>query len=244
MLRFKILRFDPDADSLPYFQTFDLPGLRGITVLEGLYHILENIDPSLAFRSSCRAAVCGSCAMHINGQYRLACETNVEHLKSDTITIRSLAHSTIIRDLVVDLGPFFRNYELIKPYLIPGEDPPEREYIQTIEERRRLDINVDCILCGACYASCPIVGTDDKYLGPAALLKVLRFVEDTRDGAAAERLAYVATDYGVFRCHTIFNCQQVCPKDLDPTGAIQKLKMKAVWAKIRGKLPRPEEPAA
>jgi succinate dehydrogenase / fumarate reductase iron-sulfur subunit len=244
MLTFKVLKFDPSIDSIPHFQTYELPDARGITVLEGLYYILENIDPSVAFRSSCRAAVCGSCAMHINGQYRLACETNVDRLKSDTVTIRPLAHSSIIRDLVVDLRPFFRDYELIKPYLIPVSDPPEREYMQTIEERRRLDVKIDCILCGACYASCPVSGTDEEYLGPAALLKALRFIEDSRDGAAAERLAYVASDYGVFRCHTIFNCQQVCPKDLDPTGAIQRLKMKAIWAKLRGKLPRPEEPAA
>ncbi len=244
MLRFDVLRFDPTKDQVPRFQTYELPDLKGITVLEGLYYIIENIDPSLAFRSSCREAVCGSCAMHINGLYRLACEANIDHLKSRPITIRPLAHSTIIRDLVVDLKPFFRSYEAIKPYLIPKEDPPEKEYIQTIEERKRLNVKVDRILCGACYASCPVSGTDEDYLGPAALLKALRFVDDSRDGAEYERLAYVATDTGVFRCHTIFNCQQVCPKDLDPTGAIQKLKLKAIWAKIRGKLPKPVEPAA
>jgi len=244
MLRFDVFRFDPARDQIPRFQKYELPDMKGITVLEGLYYILENVDPSLAFRSSCRQAVCGSCAIHINGQYRLACETNVDHLKSNRVTVRPLAHSTIIRDLVVDLKPFFRSYEAIKPYLIPKEDPPEREYIQTIEERKRLDAKIDCILCGACYGSCPVAGTDEDYLGPAALLKALRFVDDSRDGAAFERLAYVATDRGAFRCHTIFNCQQVCPKDLDPTGAIRQLKMKAIWAKIRGKLPKPEESAA
>jgi len=244
MIKFKILRYDPDKDQKPYFQTYELPDIKGMTVLEGLYWILENKDSSLAFRSSCRQAVCGSCAMHIDGQYRLACETNIDHLSSDTITIRPLAHSTIIRDLVVDLKPFFKNYELIKPYLIPKEDPPEREYIQTQEEREKLAGKVDCILCGACFGSCPVVATDENYLGPAALLKVLRFVDDSRDGATNERLAFVATDYGVFRCHTIFNCQQVCPKDLDPTGAIQKLKWKSIWAKLRGKLPKPDQPAA
>jgi succinate dehydrogenase / fumarate reductase iron-sulfur subunit len=244
MPQFRILRFDPDRDQKPYFQSFDVPEKKGITVLEGLYHIIENLDPSLAFRSSCRAAVCGSCAMHINGQYRLACETNVDHLHSHTVTIRPMAHLQVIRDLVVDMKPFFKNYELIKPYLIPGEEPPEREFIQTIEERRRLDVKVDCILCGACFASCPVASTDENYLGPAALLKALRFVDDSRDGATMERLAFLATDFGVFRCHTIFNCQQVCPKDLDPTGAIQRLKWKAIWAKLKGKLPKVEVPAA
>jgi succinate dehydrogenase / fumarate reductase iron-sulfur subunit len=244
MPKFKIFRFDPDKDKIPYFQTYDLPEKRGMTVLEGLYHIIENIDPSLAFRSACRAAVCGSCAMHINGQYRLACETNIDHLKTDHITIRPMAHSQVIRDLVVDMNPFFDNYEKIMPYLIPKEEPPEKEYIQTIEERHRLDVKVDCILCGACFASCPVVSTDENYLGPAALLKALRFVDDSRDGATYERLAFLATDFGVFRCHTIFNCQQVCPKDLDPTGAIQKLKWKAIWAKLTGKLPKLKKPAA
>jgi len=125
---------------------------------------------------------------------------------------------------------------LIKPYLIPKEAPPEKEYLQSIEERKKILVLTDCILCGACYGSCPIAATDDKYLGPAALLKALRFVEDSRDGATAERLAYVATDTGVFRCHTIFNCQQVCPKDLDPTGAIAKLKRKSIWYKLTGRL--------
>ncbi|MFH1891143.1 MAG: succinate dehydrogenase iron-sulfur subunit [Candidatus Zixiibacteriota bacterium] len=244
MPKFKVFRFDRDKDEMPYFQTYDMPVVRGMTVLEGLYHIIENIDPSLAFRSSCRAAVCGSCAMHINGQYRLACETNIDHLKSDLITIRPMAHSPVMRDLVVDMKPFFRNYEKIMPYLIPKEEPPEKEYIQTVEERHRLDVKVDCILCGACFASCPVVSTDENYLGPAALLKALRFVDDTRDGATYERLAFLATDFGVFRCHTIFNCQQVCPKDLDPTGAIQRLKWKAIWAKLKGKLPKPQSPAA
>jgi succinate dehydrogenase / fumarate reductase iron-sulfur subunit len=244
MPKFRILRFDPDKDEKPHFQEYGLPDIKGMTVLEGLYHIIENIDPSLGFRSSCRAGVCGSCAMHINGQYRLACETNTDFLKSDTVTIRALSHMQVIRDLVVDMRPFFRNYEFIKPYLIPEKEPPEKEYIQSIKDRKRLLVLTDCILCGACYGSCPVASTDENYLGPAALLQALRFVEDTRDGATYERLAFVATDEGAFRCHTIFNCQKVCPKDLDPSGAIQKLKLKSVWAKLRGKLPRSKSSAA
>jgi len=237
---FKVLRFDPDKDQVPYFQDFELPDIKGMTVLEGLYWIIEHADPSLAFRSSCRAGVCGSCAMHINGQYRLACETNTELLGTNVIRIRPLAHSTILRDLCVDIKPFFKNYELIKPYLIPATDPPEKEFIQSPKEREKLNVKTDCILCGACFASCPVVSTDEEYLGPAALLKALRFVDDSRDDATYERLAYVASDFGIYRCHTIFNCQQVCPKDLDPSGAIQQLKWKALWAKLTGKLPKKE----
>lgn len=241
---YKVFRFDPDKDQMPYFQDFEVPDIKGMTVLEGLYWILENKDPSLAFRSSCRAGVCGSCAMHINGKYRLACETNTEHLSGGVVRIRPLAHSKIKRDLVVDLTPFFKNIELIKPYLIPDKEPPEKEYIQSPKERAKLLVKTDCILCGACFASCPVVSTDDNYLGPAALLKALRFVDDSRDGAYYERLAYAATDWGVYRCHTIFNCQQVCPKDLDPAGAIGKLKMKAIWAKLTGRLPKIEKKSA
>jgi succinate dehydrogenase / fumarate reductase iron-sulfur subunit len=225
MTIFKVFRYDPDDGRGPYFQGFDVPSHKGMTVLEGLFWILENKDPSLAFRCSCRAAICGSDAVHINGQYRLACQTQIEQLGAP-IVIRPLAHLPVQKDLVVDMKPFFDSYKSIKPYLIPGEEPPQKEYRQSVADRQKIDHHIDCILCGACYGSCPVAYGDPKYLGPHALLKVLRFVADSRDGANKERLAMVASEFGVFRCHTIFNCQKVCPKDLDPTGAISKLKNK------------------
>jgi len=235
MPTFKVFRFNPDKDEKPYFDTFELPDIKGMTVLEGLYYILENLDSTLAFRSSCRQGVCGSCAMHINDRYNLACESQVATL-GNVITVRPLSHMKIIRDMVVDLTPFFAQYEAIKPYLVPKEVPGPREFLQSEKDRARIDHHVDCILCACCYGSCPVVATDEKYLGPHALLKALRFIEDSRDGETYERLAFVASDEGIFRCHTIFNCQKVCPKDLDPTGAIGKLKMKSIWAKLTGKL--------
>lgn len=235
MPTFKVFRFNPEKDGAPYFQEYKLPDVKAMTVLEALYYILENLDPTLAFRSSCRMGVCGSCAMHINGTYGLACETQVATLGS-TVTIRPLSHMRVIRDMVVDLEPFFAQYEAIKPYLVPKEVLGPREFAQSPRERAKIDHHVDCILCASCYGSCPVVATDEKYLGPHALLKALRFVDDSRDGETYERLAFVANDSGIFRCHTIFNCQQVCPKDLDPTGAIGKLKMRALWAKLTGKL--------
>jgi succinate dehydrogenase / fumarate reductase iron-sulfur subunit len=235
MPTFRVFRFNPDDGHDAYFREYPIPDLKGMTVLEGLYYILENLDSSLAFRSSCRQGVCGSCAMHINGQYRLACETQVAQMSS-TITVRPLSHMKIIRDLVVDMTPFFQQYELIKPYLIPAETPGDREFLQSPKQRALINHHVDCILCAACYGSCPVVATDPKYIGPHALLKALRFVADSRDSATSERLAFLASDFGVFRCHTIFNCQQVCPKDLDPTGAIGRLKMKALWARFTGRL--------
>jgi succinate dehydrogenase / fumarate reductase iron-sulfur subunit len=237
MPTFTIFRYNPETDEAPRFRDYEIPESKGMTVLEGLYYILENHDPTVAFRSSCRQGVCGSCAMHVNGQYHLACETQVADM-GDKVIIRPLAHMKIIRDMVVDMQPFFDQYERIKPYLIPAEEPGEREYRQSQRERARIDHHVDCILCAACYGSCPVIETDEKYLGPHALLKALRFVNDSRDGAAGERLGFVASDFGIFRCHTIFNCQQVCPKDLDPTGAIGKLKMKALWAGFTGRLKR------
>jgi succinate dehydrogenase / fumarate reductase iron-sulfur subunit len=228
MVEFRVFRYDPDKDGEPKFQSYKFEEPEGMTVLEGLFHILENMDNSLAFRCSCREAVCGSCAMHINGKYRLACKTQIGPL-GNVITVRPLAHLPVIKDLVVDMTAFWENFKKIQPYLIPKEPPPEKEYYQSVEDRQKIDDQLDCILCGACYGSCPVASQDDKYLGPHALLKVLRFVNDSRDGAAKDRVMFVASDYGVFRCHTIFNCREVCPKELDPTKAIAKLKMKAIF---------------
>ena len=196
---FKIFRFDPAKDKTSRFDTYQVPPEKGLTVLESLYYIMENLDGSLAFRSSCRAAVCGSCAMHINGKYRLACNTLVESLKSNTITIQPLAHLPILKDMVVDLTNFFRQYEAIKPYIIPDANMPEKEFIQSPKERRKIDVLVDCILCAACYGSCPVVAGEPDYLGPAALLKTARFVYDSRDKALNERLKLVAHSRVIFR---------------------------------------------
>jgi len=221
---FKVYRFDPDKDSKPRFDSYEFPLKKGMTVLDGLLYIQGYLDGSLAFRSSCREGVCGSCGMHINGKYRLACETQIIHLKSSTVTVRPLGHMPVIKDLVVDMTDFWNKYSLIKPYLIPGEPADERERIQTPDERAKLDGLIDCILCACCHASCAITDTEGDYLGPAVLLKVDRFVQDSRDKNNKERLQSVSGDTGVFRCHTMYNCQEVCPKHLDPTGAIARLK--------------------
>jgi succinate dehydrogenase / fumarate reductase iron-sulfur subunit len=226
---FKVFRFDPEKDKSHRFDTFEVPTFPHITVLDGLFYIQDNLDGSVAFRSSCRAGVCGSCAMHINGKYRLACETQVSLLGGSTVSIRPLAHLPIIRDIFVDMTNFWKMYKRIKPYLMPGSEHPEKERLQTADERKHIDILVDCILCSACYSSCPVVATDSDYLGPAALLKADRFLQDSRDQADEERLTIINGDHGAFRCHTIFNCQKVCPKDLDPTGAIADLKMKRIF---------------
>jgi succinate dehydrogenase / fumarate reductase iron-sulfur subunit len=234
MKRFVIFRFDPESDKSHHFDNFDVPCRMGMTVLDGLNHIRDKLDGSLAYRASCREGVCGSCGMHINGMYRLACETQIKLLDTDTIVIRPLAHLPIIRDLFMDMNPFWEKYELIKPYLIPGDMlSPDRERLQTPDDRQKLNGLIECILCLCCHASCTLTMTDPEYLGPAALLKMNRFFQDSRDQAYHERLDLVEGDHGIFRCHTIFNCQKVCPKALDPTGSIAKLKQQAVARKLR-----------
>ena len=227
---FQVFRFDPDKDKEPYFQKFEVPSVRkDLTILEGLYHIQQQFDDSIAFRSSCREGVCGSCALHINGKYRLACKTLISKLNSDIITIRPLSHMAILKDLFVDMRPFWEKYEYIKPYLIPGKPFPEKEeQIQSPEERAKIDVLVDCILCACCHSSCPVTASHEKYLGPMSFLNLDRFVSDTRDNAREERLALVNNEHGVWRCHTVFNCQEVCPKDLNPSGSIAHLKRKII----------------
>jgi succinate dehydrogenase / fumarate reductase iron-sulfur subunit len=235
-ITYKIHRFNPEKDSKPYFQAYTFPLKPAMTVLEGLYYILEYLDHTLSFRSSCRMAVCGSCAMHINGKYRLACNTQITSLKSKMVVVQPLLHLPNLKDLVVDHTGFFENLIAIKPWLLGQEPVPEREYLQSPKERKKLDVVTECIMCQACYASCPVAGTDNKYFGPHSFLKVLRFVNDSRDSVTMERLQQVAGETGVFRCHTIFNCQDVCPKHLDPAGAIAQLKMAATLEKLKGKL--------
>ncbi|MDI6787170.1 MAG: 4Fe-4S dicluster domain-containing protein, partial [Planctomycetota bacterium] len=151
-----------------------------------------------------------------------------------TITISPLSHLPIYKDLVVDMTNFFRHYESIKPYLIPSQTPPQKEFIQSPKERKKIEQSIDCILCGACYGSCPVAGTNPDYLGPHSILKTLRFYNDTRDTAKKERLSLIGNNKGLFRCHSIFNCQICCPKDLDPAGAISQMKMKLIFQKIKG----------
>jgi succinate dehydrogenase / fumarate reductase iron-sulfur subunit len=229
----KIFRFDPDQRGGAFFQSFEVPWEKGLTVLGGLIHIQNHLDGSLAFRSSCRAGVFGSCAMHINGRYRLACETQVSDCKMD-VTVRPLGHLPIVRDLVVDMGRFWKHYKHIKPYLIPGAPAPAQgEYIQSQDDRARLDVIIDCILCASCYGACTTTAADPEFLGPAALAKANRFVLDSRDSAREERLELVSGDHGVWRCHQIFSCQKVCPKSVNPPGSISDLKRAAIRHRLK-----------
>ncbi|MBI4301005.1 MAG: succinate dehydrogenase iron-sulfur subunit [Chloroflexi bacterium] len=222
--KFHIQRYDPSSDWAPRFERYLVELDPLATVLDGLHKIQEQQDGSLCFRRSCRSAICGSCAMYINGTHRLACKTIIKSLRTKNIKVGPLPRLTIIKDLAVDMGPFFEKVERIMPYLVANSSPPKGERPQSIEERRAINEMIDCIMCGACYSACPIVGLDKDYLGPAALTKAYRFVGDSRDEGAGERLSLVNNQHGVWRCHTIFNCQKVCPKSINPTWSIQQLK--------------------
>lgn len=226
-IRLKIQRYDPNTDTEPHYDTFTVPTKPGMTVLDALFHVLENQDGLLAFRYSCRSAVCGSCATFINGKQRLACNTQLSTLRSSTVTLGPLPHLPIIRDLVVNLHPFFQRMDMVKPYFEGREPYPEKEFLQSPKQREAIDVAIDCIDCAACFSACPMTWTNPSYPGPAAFVKAARFIADTRDTAKRERLTLAACEDGLWRCHTVFNCAEACPKSINPTHFIQYLKRKA-----------------
>ncbi len=223
-MKFSIYRYDPDKDEKPYMQDYDIPlASTDRMLLDALLHI-KSIDDSLSLRRSCREGVCGSDAMNINGRNGLSCITPLRGLK-EPVEIRPLPGLPVIRDLIVDMTQFFRQYHSIKPYLINNDPPPETERLQTPAERAALDGAYECILCACCSTSCPSFWWNpDKFVGPAGLLQAYRFLADSRDQAAAERLDDLEDPYRLFRCHSIMNCVDACPKGLNPTEAIGKIK--------------------
>ena len=227
-MRFNIYRYNPDVDSKPYIQDYELKDIEpGMMLLAALLKLKEQ-DETLSFRRSCGEGVCGSDSMNINGVNGLACITPLSDLK-EPVEIRPLPGLPVVRDLIVDMDQFYQQYREVKPYLIVNDPMPEVELPQTPEQREKLDGLYECILCGCCSASCPSFWWNpDKFLGPAALLQASRFIEDSRDQALEERLENLEGPFKLFRCHTIMNCVQVCPKGLNPTKAIGNIKKKMV----------------
>ncbi len=223
-MKFEIYRYDPEQDDKPYMKSYDIelePSDR--MLLDALIRI-KAVDDSLSLRRSCREGVCGSDAMNINGKNGLACITRLTDLKQP-VQLRPLPGLPVIRDLVVDMSQFFKQYHSIKPYLQNAEVAPEKERIQTPAERKELDGLYECILCACCTTACPSFWWNpDKFVGPAGLLVAYRFIADTRDHATSERLDDLEDPYRLFRCHSIMNCVDVCPKGLNPTRAIGKIK--------------------
>lgn len=230
-MRFKIYRYNPDTDKTPSIQEYTLTDLEpGMMLLDALLKIKATQDETLTFRHSCGEGVCGSDGMNINGRNGLSCITPLSSLK-DPVEIRPLPGLPVIRDLVVDMSMFYHQYRAVKPYLTVHDPEPEVEYLQTPEQRDQLDGLYECILCACCSTSCPSFWWNpDKFRGPAALLQAWRFLADSRDQATAERLDDLDGAYKLFRCHTIMNCVDVCPKSLNPTkaiGNIRKLMLKS-----------------
>ncbi|MEY3410788.1 MAG: succinate dehydrogenase, iron-sulfur subunit [Pseudomonadota bacterium] len=223
-MKFSIYRFNPDVDKDPYMQDYDIelaPDTR--MLLDALIQIKE-LDDTLSLRRSCREGVCGSDAMNINGKNGLACVTPLEGIKQPVV-LRPLPGLPVIRDLIVDMEQFFAHYNSIKPYLINNDAPPTTERLQSPEDRAKLDGLYECILCGACTASCPSFWWNpDKFVGPAGLMQAYRFISDSRDQAQEERLENLEDPYRLYRCHNIMNCVDVCPKGLNPSKAINEIK--------------------
>jgi len=223
-MRFRVFRYDPDKDEKPYMKDYDVrldPHDR--MLLDALVRIKEQ-DDSLSLRRSCREGVCGSDAMNINGKNGLACITKLADLK-EPVELRPLPGLPVIRDLIVDMTQFFKQYHSIKPYLMNEEPAPEKERLQSPADREALDGLYECILCACCSTSCPSFWWNpDKFVGPAGLLQAYRFIADSRDQATSERLDNLEDPYRLFRCHSIMNCVDVCPKNLNPTRAIGKIK--------------------
>jgi succinate dehydrogenase iron-sulfur subunit len=223
-MRFSIYRYDPDKDEKPYMQDYDIQLEPTDKMLLDALVRIKTHDDTLAFRRSCREGVCGSDAININGKNGLACITKIADLK-EPVAMRPLPGMPVIRDLIVDMTQFFNQYHSIKPYLINDEAPPEAERLQLPEERAELEGLYECILCACCSTSCPSFWWNpDKFVGPAGLLQAYRFIADSRDQATSERLDNLEDPYRLFRCHSIMNCVDVCPKGLNPTGAIGKIK--------------------
>jgi succinate dehydrogenase / fumarate reductase iron-sulfur subunit len=223
-MKFRIYRYDPEKDAKPYMKDYDVqlePTDR--MLLDALVRI-KSIDDSLSLRRSCREGVCGSDAMNINGRNGLACITKLAELK-EPVELRPLPGLPVIRDLIVDMSQFFKQYHSIKPYLQSRDPAPEKERLQSPAEREELDGLYECILCACCSTSCPSFWWNpDKFVGPAGLLAAYRFIADSRDDATAERLDDLEDPYRLFRCHSIMNCVDVCPKGLNPTRAIGRIK--------------------
>lgn len=238
MIQVELYRYNPDRDRQPRMERVSLPdAFRERMVLDALEHLHEQ-DPSLAYRRSCREGVCGSDGMNVNGKNRLACITPVKEALGgdDKLIIRPLPGMPVIRDLVVDQSLFFQQYERTRPWLTNRDPAPERERLQSPEERARLDGLYECILCACCTSQCPSWWWNpEDYLGPAALLQSYRFIADSRDDATGERLAELKDPYSLFRCRSIGNCNWVCPKGLNPMKAIGRIRQEMVRDATRGK---------
>jgi len=225
---FSIQRYDPERGRALRMQEYTVSAGRGMTVLDGLIYIKENLDGTLTFRTSCRMGICGSCGMLVNNYPHLVCHTQIEEFNSDKLTVKPLPNLPIIKDLVVDLGPMFENHKAIKPYILRGDaeemENPTAEFAETPQELNDFLQFAYCVKCGICISACPTSASDKVFLGPQALAQCYRYCADNRDEGQKERFPVVDSDHGIWRCHLAGACSEACPKGVDPALAIQLLK--------------------
>ena len=231
VITLKVYRYDPSIDDLPKINEYQLNADEtGPMVLDALIKIKDDIDETLSFRKSCREGSCGSCAVNINGINSLSCTKKISEIKEKEIHVFPLMHMSVVKDLVCDLTKFFEQYKSIKPWLQTEKvKNPEKEFIQTPEERKQIDGLYDCVMCACCSSGCPSYWwNEDKFLGPAALLQLQRWIKDSRDTNSKERLKNLSIDKSLDSCHTIFNCTISCPKSLNPAKEILKLRKEII----------------
>ncbi|MGA9192802.1 MAG: succinate dehydrogenase iron-sulfur subunit [Anaerolineales bacterium] len=227
----RILRYDPEVDEKAHYETYTIDAEPTDRVLDLLNQIKADQDGRLAFRASCAHGICGSDAMRINGVNRLACKTLVKDIEG-TITIEPLLGMKVIKDMIVDFEPFFEHYRSVLPFMINDSPPPEAERLQSQADRERFDDTTKCILCAACTTSCPSFWADEEYVGPAAIVQAHRFIFDSRDNGAAERLKILNQQFGAWRCRTVFNCTTACPREIKVTQAIGEVKKAIATGRI------------
>ena len=225
-IQLEVLRYNPETDSEPRYQSYSVPCLNEWVVLDALNYVKDNLDPTLSYRWSCHMAVCGSCGMMINGEPKLACKAFI-HEYTDQIRVDPLANFPIERDLVTSVEDFITKLASVKPYLIPKSDQPVSagEFKQTPAELKKFKQYTLCINCMLCYAACPQYGLVPEFLGPAAIALAHRYNQDSRDGGRDERQEVIASDEGVWECSFVGACSEVCPKHVDPAGALQQVKV-------------------
>ena len=229
-VKFKIQRYDPEKDTKVHWQEFTVPTNPGMTVLEGLIYVKENQDSTLAFRTSCRMGICGSCGMLINNYPRLACHTQVKDLRSSQVAVRPLPNFPLIKDLVADFSSLFQKHQTVKPYIRRDDtsemEEPTTEFFQRPQDLETFEQFSYCVKCGICVGACPTTARDKRFLGPQALAQCYHYSADNRDDGENERVKIADTDHGVWRCHLAGACSEACPKGVDPALAIQLLRQR------------------
>jgi len=229
----KIRRYNPEADTEPHWETYQVSVEPTDKLLDALHKVKWDIDGTLTFRRSCAHGVCGSDAMRVNGRNRLACKSLIKDLSpAKPITVEAIKGLPLLKDLVVDMEPFFDSYKAVLPFLITTGQEPSRERLQSQADRERFDDTTKCILCAACTTSCPIFWTEGQYFGPQAIVGAHRFIFDSRDEGAEARLEILNEREGVWRCRTTFNCTEACPRGIEVTKAIQEVKRALLFRRV------------